>query len=1177
MKKISLLLIIFLTCLQAFPQLCNNPKYLCTLISKSENFISYEGSNVSIPTIVNDNSCALGGSNINWVCNSSSIQNESWLVVDISETDGSNISLQIGSANNIDLNASVWGPFSSKFINLCDSLFSPAKQCSGNTQLANLTLTDTYQGAYYIVGIRSQSNIHDSYIIDNLSSSSSIVFNHFVPVENECELPTGEFISPNTLLRVEERIEFKPTIKFTGEPPFYFSVKNEIYFYTADTKEYEWSTFLHSSESFEMDLRSIRNSCGEGTAISNPVEYLIYSKRRTQVSCIPFDENFNDQSSGQNFIKTSGSFISDKLGIEKSALALNGIDQYLDYPGRDLLGENYIMSLWVKPESSGLTKQVILQLGTENSRSQKLEIENGEFRFTSSLRGSQTFSTSVTAIPNEWQNLLMIKDSLQIRLISNIAGESNETFPNFEVPDYGINSALRLGANFNEGGFFKGSIDNFKYISGKYTELEIDKIKSFQGCSFVLCDNLPEITLPGYFRQLPGTSFWLANITTQMSNPSGINYILHQIGNRIPKVNYTSDYFRTQYWFDLQKDNTYQSFTHLSGECGNGIFKNFMDYYAAPAIFRCYSFNGSTEDYFQEESSSNITNYGEDRFNKNSTAALFSNNSFLKTTVNGAQQNNYSTTFWVKPSPNIQIGENYDLVACSPSNSYSDRLVFIKTGENSALLRLHKNQDSEIFDVVIPKWNNSWNHIGLVFQSGNNFQLGNIRMYLNGMEIFNTTINFYNQITNSVQFVVGRSNSTYGRKSFNGYYDDVKFFQGGLTASEVLKIYHGTLECESSHCDNLPDIDRESIRKEYIIDSNQNPINIPIEVNGRGPVDVAYTINDFRTNNSTINVNHIYLNSSFNFDLKPEENYFRITKLRNHCGLHEINDSIPFYIKPNISHCLLLNNIETSQIISNPTLVASNLTPANDRFEEPSKAITLDENSIFQFIDNTSVNAFVFSGWIRPSNITTQGSVLFRLGSESNFYTVLLERSNINNYRIKLRKEGDLFHLINLKTISSSSHLPINEWTHLTASFSSNSLSISINGVINVLEIENYKYRTPNFSKEDLIFSFGKGFSTYSNYIGVLDDIKLLHGSLNEYEISSLFQSTDCEFNFCPKNRVIPKMIDQPSYYQSLNPIISKSKVSEVSSFVSSKAIILETGFETNNTTFSANINKCPR
>jgi len=81
--------------------------------------------------------------------------------------------------------------------------------------------------------------------------------------------------------------------------------------------------------------------------------------------------------------------------------------------------------------------------------------------------------------------------------------------------------------------------------------------------------------------------------------------------------------------------------------------------------------------------------------------------------------------------------------------------------------------------------NNSWNHIVSVISNNN------LRIFLNGTLILNTTVNPQLRVGNSASLLIGSgARSDKPAEQFKGQIDDIRIYNRALTDSEIQTLYH---------------------------------------------------------------------------------------------------------------------------------------------------------------------------------------------------------------------------------------------------------------------------------------------------------------------------------------------------------------------------------------------------
>jgi hypothetical protein len=138
-----------------------------------------------------------------------------------------------------------------------------------------------------------------------------------------------------------------------------------------------------------------------------------------------------------------------------------------------------------------------------------------------------------------------------------------------------------------------------------------------------------------------------------------------------------------------------------------------------------------------------------------------------------------------------------------------------------------------------------------------------------------------------------------------------------------------------------------------------------------------------------------------------------------------------------------------------------------------------------------------------------------------------------------------------------------------------NGFEIYINGNLDV-NTKTVQGQIPDFYNFPLTYSIGTSFENFRSFRGGMDAVKFIHGELNQYEKNAVYNSKGCDFQYCPPKRIIPAVVNTPSYYQSSKSLDVSSKVNAKTILYAGNSIFLKNGFEAKNTTFSAEIQNCP-
>jgi hypothetical protein len=197
-------------------------------------------------------------------------------------------------------------------------------------------------------------------------------------------------------------------------------------------------------------------------------------------------------------------------------------------------------------------------------------------------------------------------------------------------------------------------------------------------------------------------------------------------------------------------------------------------------------------------------------------------------------------------------------------------------------------------------------------------------------------------------------------------------------------------------------------------------------------------------------------------------------------------------------------------------------------------SLQLDGDHDFVHVNNTSTNnlrSLVLSAWVKPDY--SEGSPEFTVVSKEKSFSLAVE-NQISSHGAKF----SIFDGIKWSTVESISEIP-EEWTHLTASLS--------NQTISILTLESVQIESISSDGEIIV---GAYMTTKSNILqpnnmfsGIIDDVLLFDILITESQIRQLYnQGLDTHSLFEPKTiEEILKEIELEAQIQaqnSTNPII---------------------------------------
>ncbi|MFN8429593.1 MAG: LamG domain-containing protein [Spirosomataceae bacterium] len=1165
------LLLIFIHEISA--QVCQDPIYICSN-SLTESFTLYND-RIAVPMITDGNTCVKGAYG-DPICGGANFNNQTWIIAKVLNPTNDSLFLKFNTSNGEKITISIFGTYSGISSNMCNYIGALPNFCKFRETNSGIYIPNIFENCIFYICVLNESNLPG--IVELWSDDAQLQFFHFNPNNNSnCTRPTAKITTDNILVRKEEAYIWTPSVSFTGQAPFYYKLLNGNYEFSASDNSDVMPQQIYSLESFDIRLGTVRNSCGSGTVDSRVLNYLVYDKDTSLVSCFPFDGNFDDYRSGLKMLRQSGTFGLDRENNSNAALELNGVSDYLKYPARDLKGENYVISLWVKPQTNTGSTQCIFGIGTDPIRQNQLWFKdsgNGNyiFQFDYYGRSGRYDVARIPATPDTWVHLIIQKTPNDIIIKDNF-GHSNGTSVNSsDVPFIGNNAYLWIGSNATNSNFFKGSIDQFKYFSGGLPSNILDSLSLNKTCDLILCNTRPVVTLPGFVRITPGTN----TIYTEIKINSKLNdkYRI-QSGDGIPGY-HSNAYTNTFNFYVYKKENNLNFPMHISNGCGTAILKDTMVFVEEPFLEFCLDFNGNATDFFGHNTPNvNLGPFTQDRNNNEGKALKLNENSKIfmdQIHLNHLSKDNYAVTFWFKPDTNLTIGQDY-IVYEYFSGSF-DKVLIRKNSSRSYSLIVKKFSEGNSKTIELGSINNRWTHFAIIFQAGNTYLVGNLRVFINSEEKLNINVTGNDATSYNQGFNIGAYYSYQG-KTVKGSIDNFKIFSGGLTRAQVLNLYTYNNECNDLICDKILNLDFAISKKEYfygepiyfttkLINNGNYRYNLFFNQFDKGWMEAGLRIKNY-------NINEI-------FQQHTGENYFIAKKIQNPCGVSNDAVKLDFIIKPRLLNCLNFDENSWAIDFQNNIKEIQNIGNTTDRFGSTNKAIEISQDSklAFKFPTN-SFKDNSFSFWLNfPQNAADSFQVLFA-GNATNNYQLKIKKTN-NQFYLRAERNSNTLEAGNYKT--GTSQLPVNPqmWHHIVAVFEAKGLKLYINGqnTLNVIEPDNYQKNINVLSLDTLNINIGSDLSFNKKMTGYFDDFKIFEGGLNEYEVNYLHQSYACNYNYCPESLTIKSPVDFQDKFFGGKFIRINNTINANTILNSNHTVLFEPGvFINSGTTVTAEIKNC--
>src|SRR5688572_29822454 len=168
----------------------------------------------------------------------------------------------------------------------------------------------------------------------------------------------------------------------------------------------------------------------------------------------------------------------DSFGVANASLLLNG-DDYVEVAASDLLdfaGNQYTLSVWIKPTSSVLKTTIVFKKSTVAVPTPyTLSLWNGVVRATIYSNTQESFQVEgTTAIKkNEWQHIAVTFTGEQLAVYYNGKPEGNVAV---DRPLLISTGAMFIGHNASSQGGFSGYLDNVRIYDKALTAGQVNSL-----------------------------------------------------------------------------------------------------------------------------------------------------------------------------------------------------------------------------------------------------------------------------------------------------------------------------------------------------------------------------------------------------------------------------------------------------------------------------------------------------------------------------------------------------------------------------------------------------------------------------------------------------------------------------------------------------------------------------
>ena len=225
-----------------------------------------------------------------------------------------------------------------------------------------------------------------------------------------------------------------------------------------------------------MLFRSTDTKDENGVSLESPYETSFNTFDNSLVAYYPFNGNANDlTSNGRDFTvyvdlsPGDATLTNGKDNSSNSAYSFDGSEDYLEYTANIPSFDNYTISLWAKPASSG-TYEAMFSSYDNSTYGFQIDLDNRSNGSYFHIRKSSSSGGNIdlsTAELGDWTFIAFTYDG------TNSIGYINDNFTRSDPGGTTEFNRFRIGRNRNGSTYFTGAIDELKIYNRALTASEI--------------------------------------------------------------------------------------------------------------------------------------------------------------------------------------------------------------------------------------------------------------------------------------------------------------------------------------------------------------------------------------------------------------------------------------------------------------------------------------------------------------------------------------------------------------------------------------------------------------------------------------------------------------------------------------------------------------------------------
>ena len=293
--------------------------------------------------------------------------------------------------------------------------------------------------------------------------------------------------------------------------------------------------------------------------------------------------------------------------------------------------------------------------------------------------------------------------------------------------------------------------------------------------------------------------------------------------------------------------------------------------------------------------------------------------------------------------------------------------------------------------------------------------------------------------------------------------------------------------------------------------------HLDVTLLGNPPINVTYSDG---TNSYSFNVNTPFISYTVNI---TQPTLFTLTGASNSCGTGTVSGQKTVRVVGQDKKLLSCFPFE-----GNPNDTKGGITGAinggvvltSDRFGRANSAYEFNGTNGYISFTNDVLNSaeFTYSMWIMPYSAASVSNSqrLLTIGGDNRLIALYTPQVGQQIINCLGRTSAQLANVVSPNIPNSTL---LNKWHHISFSLTKTALKLYLDGVLIATGNNNF---TPGFILNRLNY-IGTSSGAGDFFKGKIDDIKIFSKALNGDEIATLYNSTDCDFEY-QENRIVEQM-----------------------------------------------------